>query len=163
MKWILPFLLQALAIGIDECYFHLKRGLPRWERIGHPLDTLSVLISIGFLLLVPFSFFAAKIFIGLAIFSCLFVTKDEFVHKHHCPASEQWLHALLFTLHPLTLILAGLMWAASYDAPLPIWLLEWFASKELLLPILMGQFLAMSAFFFYQVIYWNFVWKEPLA
>ena len=33
---------------------------------------------------------------GLAIFSCLLVTKDEFSHKQDCPAAEQWLHAILF-------------------------------------------------------------------
>src|SRR5262245_55944652 len=113
--WLLitiPFIIQLVVIGVDEVYFHLKRGLPRWERIGHPLDTLSVLFCFLFVLYIPFSSFALKSYIALAVFSCLFVTKDEFVHKHHCPASENWLHALLFLNHPVVLSALGLIWYA---------------------------------------------------
>ena len=81
------------VINIDEFYFHVKRGLPKWERIGHPLDTLTVLACFAFILIFPYSSLNLKIYIGLALFSCVFVTKDEFVHKECCPASEQWLHA----------------------------------------------------------------------
>src|SRR3990167_10478936 len=106
---LLPFLLQAIVIGIDEGWFHLRRGLPRWERIGHPLDTLTVLICMGYVLFVPYSKTAIFPYLLLSIFSCLMVTKDEFVHKEHCPASEHWLHALLFILHPITFVAAGLI------------------------------------------------------
>ena len=44
LKWLsVPLALQALAMLVDELHFHRQRGLPRWERLGHPLDTLSVL------------------------------------------------------------------------------------------------------------------------
>ncbi len=146
MSWLLiPFIIQALAISVDEYVFHIKRGLPRWERIGHPLDTLSVLICLVLVLVIPFSASALKWFIGLSIFSCLMVTKDEFVHKHHCPASEHWLHALLFLNHPILLTCTGLMWKSAD----PTWSL-----------FLMGQALFVSVFFLYQVIYWNFIWKS---
>ncbi len=46
---LIPFLVQTFLITFDEWYFHLKRGLPKWERIGHPLDTLTAI----FCLLVP--------------------------------------------------------------------------------------------------------------
>jgi hypothetical protein len=141
---LFPFILQSLVIGIDEYYFHLKRGLPRWERIGHPIDTLSVLICFGFVLLVPYSAAMLKVFIALAILSCLLVTKDEFVHKHHCPASEQWLHALLFLNHPIMLGCMGIIWA-RWNSLLP---LLWVPSALTLL------------FFLYQVVYWNFIWEE---
>ena len=65
---LIPFLLQMVIIGVDEWYFHLKRGLPKWERIGHPIDTLSVLACFAFVLFVPFSTLTLKIYIGLAVF-----------------------------------------------------------------------------------------------
>src|SRR5438105_13033611 len=103
---LIPFILQAIAMIFDEGYFHIRRGLPRWERIGHPVDTLSVIACMGFVLFVPFSTSTLVGYIALAAFSSILVTKDEFVHKHHCPATEQWLHALFFTLHPITLTCA---------------------------------------------------------
>lgn len=142
---LLPFLVQTVAIGLDETYFHIKRGLPKWERIGHPLDTLSVIACLLFVLLVPYSSGALKVFIGLAIFSCLMVTKDEFVHKHHCPAAEHWLHAILFITHPIMLASLGLIWGRD---------------MLIFFPFLYVQLVLISLFFLYQVIYWNFVWKE---
>jgi len=43
MKYLmlLPLAVQGLAILVDEFYFHLARGLPRWERIGHPAQILT--------------------------------------------------------------------------------------------------------------------------
>lgn len=138
--WILPFLLQMPLIVFDEWAFHRKRALPKWERIGHPLDTLSVVIA----LLLP-AFFAyspplLKVFIGLSLISCLMVTKDEWVHKHHCPAAEHWVHALLFLNHPILLTGAGFLWASD---------LPW---GPAFLKMQMGfAFL----FMLYQAIYWN--------
>lgn len=152
--------MQALVIGFDEVYFHIRRGLPKWERIGHPLDTLTVLICLGFVLFVPFSRSSLMIYIFLAAFSSLFVTKDEFVHKHHCPASENWLHAILFTLHPITLISAGLMWPIIQKIEVPSWLANWLNAPEELSFFLKFQFAAMAIFFFYQIIFWNIVWKN---
>src|SRR5580700_655918 len=119
----LPFIIQTFVILTDEFYFHVRRGLPKWERLGHPLDTLTVLACFIFILLVPYSSFSLKIYIGLAIFSCIFVTKDEFVHKKCCPASEQWLHALLFLNHPIVLTAAGLIWSAIGNPGLRLFLI----------------------------------------
>lgn len=141
----IPFVLQAILIAADEYIFHWKRGLPRWERIGHPLDTLSVLIALSFLAMVPFSATACKIYIALALFSCIFITKDEFVHKAHCPATEQWLHAVLFINHPILLSAAAWLW---YKAP-P------FTSSFLL-----SQIIGIASFMLYQIIYWNWIWQE---
>lgn len=154
----IPFIIQGVAIAFDEVHFHLKRGLPRWERIGHPLDTLSVLISLLFVLLVPFSPFFAKVFVGLALFSCLMVTKDEFIHKHHCPPLEHWVHSLLFLNHPLMLASAGLMWAAVGDGP--SWLLTYISHASFFVPFLWVQAALAALFCLYQVIYWNFIWTE---
>lgn len=143
MLWI-PFAVQILAMTFDEFYFHWKRGLPLWERVGHPLDTLSVLFVMGYVLYVPFSKSAFFVFLALAILSCLLVTKDEWVHRKHCSGKEQWLHALLFINHPLLLLSMGLIWPLQ-------------GVYRLLLFI---QFFMTGLFFIYQVIYWNIVWKE---
>lgn len=143
MILMLPFFIQFIVISIDEYFFHLRRGLPKWERVGHPLDTLSVIICLLFVLFIPYSTFALKWFAGLGLISCLLVTKDEFVHKHHCPAAEQWLHALLFLNHPILLACMGLMWR-----------------KGSFSTFLVAQTALATLFFFYQVIYWNFVWKS---
>lgn len=156
---LIPFLVQMFVISFDECYFHLKRGLPLWERIGHPLDTFTVILCLAFVVFVPFSDTAAKWYIGLSVFSCLMVTKDEWVHKHHCVASENWLHALLFINHPIVLTSVGMIWWAS-AASAPIWIKSWLNQPEELYVLLVMQTSAIIVFFLYQIIYWNFVWKE---
>ena len=128
-------------IVFDEWAFHRKRMLPKWERIGHPLDTLSVVIALCIPAFFPYSPPLLKIFIGLAILSCLMVTKDEWVHKHHCVSAEHWVHALLFLNHPILLTGAGFLWASS---------LPWAAA------FLRLQIGCAFSFMLYQTIYWNF-------
>lgn len=159
--WILvPFIIQAIALVFDEGYFHLKRGLPKWERIGHPLDTLSYLLCMTIVLFVPFSTWNLGLYIFFGVASCLLVTKDEFVHKDHCPGAENWLHALLFILHPITLILMGMIWIAVDGQELPIFLAAWFDNPEGLNLFLYFQYGVIWTFCFYQIIFWNLVWKD---
>lgn len=160
MYWWIPFALQALIMLFDEAYFHIRRGLPRWERWGHPLDTLSVIVCIGWVLLVPFSSMSLKIYGIFALISCLLVTKDEWVHKEHCPATEQWVHALLFTLHPILLIMVGIMWAVSQGVPLPSWIDVVCVRSPLLIPFLWGECAVLVLFFIYQIIFWNILWDR---
>jgi len=160
---LIPFFLQAIIIGVDEIYFHHKRGLPQWERIGHPLDTLTVLFCMYMVILVPISTFTLKLYIVIAAFSCIFVTKDEFVHKHFCPASENWLHALLFTVHPITLAMAGIIWVGISDYKTYSWINNLITYPSFLRSFLVVQASLMTLFFLYQVIYWNFIWKEKIA
>ena len=158
---LIPFTLQALCIFADELVFHVKRGLPRWERIGHPIDTSSVLLCLGFILFVPFSPTNLKIYIGLACFSSLLVTKDEFVHKEVCPWTEQWLHAVLFSLHPVQLACAGFIWPVIEDAVVFPWISNWLGGHVPALRLfLTAQFIAMSLFLVWQIVYWNFFYKE---
>lgn len=160
MLFAIPFGLQGLAIFIDEFYFHHKRGLPRWEKIGHPLDTLSVGLCFGYLLGIPFSISAALGFVALATFSCVFVTKDEWVHKEHCSANELWLHSLLFVLHPVVLILAGFVWYLR-SRPSVAALTGWDDSLvSMAWSAVQAQAAIVAAFFIYQIVYWNFIWKR---
>jgi hypothetical protein len=109
-----PFLVQGAVMGLDEVWFHRRRGLPRWERIGHPLDTLTVAACFAWLVLRRADAPGALVgYVILAVVSCLFVTKDEIVHKALCSAGESWLHALLFVLHPIVFLAAGLMWRSG--------------------------------------------------
>ncbi|MBX7065851.1 MAG: hypothetical protein K1X28_01340 [Parachlamydiales bacterium] len=157
---ILPFALQALCMIFDEGYFHVRRGLPLWERIGHPIDTFSVIACMGFVLWAPFSKTTLVIYIVLASFSSLLVTKDEFVHKAHCPGSENWLHAVLFTLHPITLACAGFMWPVVQGIEVSAWIGRWLDQPEALSLFLKSQLAVMILFFIYQILFWNIVWKN---
>ena len=156
LTWMLfattPYFVQALALAVDEFHCHMRRGLPRWERFGHPLDTLSVLVVTAVAYFSIFSSTNLVVFVGLAIFSCLFVTKDEWVHSSECDAFEQWLHSILFMCHPLTFVATFFFWVVR-DRPAQLG----FAEQDSLLAamILGGQVVMLFAFLSYQVIYWN--------
>ena len=135
---LIPLGLQAVAMAFDEFYFHQRRGLRVWERIGHPIDTITVLLCFGFLALNDVSDRNLYIYLGLSFFSCVFVTKDEFVHTESCEARENWLHAFLFVLHPIVFFSAGVIWYYN------------------LLPGFMKlQAAVLVAFLIYQIIYWS--------
>lgn len=135
--FVVPVALQALAMVVDEAYFHRKRGLPRWERIGHPLDTLTIVACLTWLLATTPGETTLGVYVGLAIFSSLFVTKDEWIHAKHCEPGEQWLHAVLFVLHPIVLAAFGIVW--------------WLGERD----VLVLQLVVAIAFATYQTVYWN--------
>lgn len=142
---LLPFVVQAAAIVVDEGAFHRRRGLPRWERIGHPLDTLTMTACYAWLLLARPSTTSGLGFVALAAFSCLFVTKDELVHARRCSPAEHWTHAVLFVIHPVVLAVAAFAWW-THDP----------AARALL-----GfQLAATAAFAAYQTLYWNGPWRR---
>ncbi len=141
---MIPFILQGAAMFFDEVHFHRKRGLPRWERIGHPIDSFFVFLCYLFIYLKPANATNMNIYIGLCIFSCLLITKDEFIHTEKCEATENWLHSVLFILHPITFLAAGIMWRDQMD---PTFLL--------LQPIV------IFIFILYQIIYWRSYETNP--
>lgn len=136
--YVLPLVVQGIAMLVDEAWFHRRRGLPRWERIGHPLDTLTIAACLGWLLAGG----GLAGYVVLAIGSTLFVTKDEPVHAKLCTGGEQWLHAVLFALHPVVL------------------------AAFVMLPhaLLAGELAVVSGFLVYQAAYWNLPREhEPAA
>ena len=137
----LPFFLLAIVMGIYERLDH-KRGMGKWERYGHPLDTLTVLIPFSYINSNYYSSEHLYIYLFLCSFSCLFVTKDEFIHHELCSKFEHWLHALLFILHPLVFLSAALMW------------------KEGGYPFLSSLPYLVGGFMFYQIIIWSIPWKK---
>jgi hypothetical protein len=142
MKELAPFFVQGVLMGIDEFYCHLRRPLRRWERLGHPLDTLSFIFCLTYAYLMPPTPTHLGVFAFLSLVSCLFVSKDEWEHRQLCSGFENWLHALLFMLHPVLLIWTGYLWWTHVPA---------FATVSLFA-------LALSvAFFLYQLLFWN-VW-----
>jgi hypothetical protein len=144
---LVPLGLQSVAMIVDEFYFHRQRGLPKWERWGHPIDTLSVLAVYAVALWVPYTTFALYVFLALAAFSSLLITKDEWVHSRVCKPGEQWLHAILFVLHPVVLASLGAVWASSAIR---------FADLQSLKPAI-GIGAAMTLLMLvHQVVYWNF-------
>ena len=156
-----PLAMQASATMFDEWHFHRRRGLGRWERIGHPLDTLSVLACLGCALFVAPGPRAMVAYGVLAALSCVFITKDEFVHAARCSPGEHWVHALLFVAHPISLAVVALLWPALHAPPsaLP----QWLAALSPAAPLVIGQFALVAAFFVYQVLYWNLAWPRRTA
>jgi len=155
---IAPLVVQAVAMAFDELHFHRKRGLPAWERIGHPLDTLTVLACIGWALVARPTPGHLAVYATLAIASCLFITKDEIVHARSCTPGEHWLHALLFTVHPLSLGSIALLWP-SLQPPAAGWasVVPRIASAPL---IALGQLVVTGSFCVYQAVYWNIPWLK---
>jgi hypothetical protein len=149
--WVLlvPLALQALAMTFDELYFHRRRGLGAWERLGHPLDTLTFLACITFLLVFPPTPRAVVGYVGLAAFSCLFVTKDEAVHARCCSAAEHWIHAVLFVLHPVCLASLGVLWPGLHSGN------ELIEGSSLVAHAIPGQLMMTAAFCLFQTLYWN--------
>lgn len=117
-------------MAIDEFYFHHRRKLPAWERRGHPMDTFFYLLALTWMWLAGSGAWTA----GLAVFSTLLITKDEFIHGKLCSPGEHWLHSVLFILHPVCLYLA-------------------FASAGTWSP---GILVILVLFLFFQIFYWNF-------
>lgn len=136
---------QGFLMAVDEVYFHRRRRfkLPRWERLGHPLDTLTVLIPLLLALLFPPAAPWTGTFLALAVFSCLFVTKDEWVHARLCEPAEQWLHALLFLLHPALFAAIFFLWREGERG--------WIALQTVL----------TAGFLCWQALYWNGPWAPP--
>jgi len=130
---------QGILMFFDEFVFHHKRGLGKWERIGHPVDTIFFLLPFIYTQFFTNTF----VFIGLSIFSSLLITKDEFVHTEECEGRENWLHAVLFIFHPVALF--GL----------------WVAWQNNLNNIIIVQSIIIFVFMLYQTIYWNFIKGYP--
>jgi hypothetical protein len=139
-----PAGLQALAMVLDEGICHKGRGLGRWERLGHPLDTLSVAACYAWLVAhAPGTPNALGVYVVLAAVSCLLITKDEFVHVKVCDARESWLHAVLFVLHPIVFLAFGMLWLSGQHAG-----------------FIRIQLAVTLAFAFYQFAYWS-IWWSP--
>jgi hypothetical protein len=116
---------------------------------GHPLDTLTVIACFLFLVVNTFDWENLAIYVGLSVFSCLFVTKDEWIHSKECVPLENWLHALLFVLHPIILGSAGVLW----------FLRDLENQASISSAVLQGQVYAGVVVMVYQVGYWC-VWKR---
>jgi hypothetical protein len=152
-----PWWLLAVGMFVDEFYFHYKRGLPRWERIGHPVDTAGVLACLLLALAAPATGGWLKIYGLLCLASMALITKDEAVHAEKCGGGESWLHAVLFMLHPLALISAALAWFAPSGRLDPFGLGP--SDAAFLRGALKAQAALCAGFCVYQVVYWNFLWN----
>jgi hypothetical protein len=142
---LVPAALQALAMLVDEAWYHRRRGLGRWERLGHPVDTASVALCYAWLLATrPGEPRALPVYVALAFASSLLVTKDEPVHARQCRPGEHWLHAVLFVLHPIVFVAFGALW--------------WSGARA----IIATQLGLTIALMVYQLVYWSLWWKpEP--
>lgn len=140
----LPFIIQGILMGYDE-HLHIKRGLGAWERLGHPLDTITVFAPLSLAATRDYSDDLLSIFIILSVFSCLFITKDEFIHTSECNETESWIHSMLFILHPMIFVSTAILWKYHPTNEFPIY-----------------QTMAVAVFLVYQIMRWSLRWKEHL-
>jgi len=122
--WAIPFIIQAILFGMDEFCYHRNRFIPLLEKWGHVLDTLVFLICIYYALYKDYRKRREWKYIFWFVLSCLVVLKEESIH-YMLPISlgEQWLHSILFVLHPILLGSLGYFWVTSQKF---IWLKPWF-------------------------------------
>lgn len=140
----------------DEFYFHWRREVPKFERIGHPIDTFSVLICYFCIAFLEMNYRNFIVYIIFSVLSCLCVVKDEAIHKKYCSVHEQFLHALLFILHPIILFALLICWPSVQSSQFGLFVFQ----SEFLYKFFYIQLTVSCLFFLYQVIYWNF--KEYL-
>ena len=159
MKYLLllPLVEQGLAVLVDEFYFHFARGLPRWEHLGHPLDTFTVLAPIlwqGFSLQSQGNL---TVYIVAAAFSCFFVIKDEFVHADVCAPAEHVMPCSSSCIHWFLprCPCSGLYITRPPERSCGSNRFRGLASA---LPI---QAAILTLYMIYQAVYWNLIWKAP--
>ncbi|WP_285570474.1 bifunctional 2-polyprenyl-6-hydroxyphenol methylase/3-demethylubiquinol 3-O-methyltransferase UbiG [Geothrix limicola] len=96
------------------------------------LDSLVFLACLVLPVLVAPTPSNIRLFSGMAVCSCLLITKDEFIHQRLCSGGEHWLHAVLFILHPIVLLATAMLWidlgsaalSQTFPRPLAAWLLQ---------------------------------------
>lgn len=137
--FLLSLIAQTGLMGVDEFHFHWKRNLPKWERWGHPVDTLSFLFPFSVLAFASPGTFTKWVYVLLSVLSCAVITKDEWIHQNHALPGEQWLHSVLFILHPVVLISAYLLWVGANSGVPFVYI--WFS---------------ILAFLVYQLLFWNY-------
>lgn len=135
--WLIIWPLQGGLMLFDEFYLHKKRGLGKWESVGHPVDTLLFLSCFAYTLLVPYASESISAFIALSILSSIVIAKDEWVHHKECCLLEQWTHTFLFIVHPFALWGLFHLWKAGDIKPIFV------------------QSIIISLFLLYQIVYWN--------
>jgi hypothetical protein len=143
------FVAQSSLIAIDEFVCHRMRTLPKWELIGHPIDTFCLWIYLIALRFLDSS--SQWPLIGTAILglvSCFIITKDEWVHKEHATAFENWLHAMLFVLHPAVVLLYYYLW---------------YEGVEDFEPLLHMSVVLVGGYFFYQSFMGLLRWRRDAA
>jgi 2-polyprenyl-6-hydroxyphenyl methylase/3-demethylubiquinone-9 3-methyltransferase len=128
---------QAALMFVDEGAFHRVRRLGEWESWGHVADSALFAAALAPAALLAPNLGASVVYAVLAVVSAVMVTKDEWIHTRECEAAENWVHALLFALHPCVLISIGALWARGEGVLLRRWLPA-----------------VVAAYSFYQWLYW---------
>jgi 2-polyprenyl-6-hydroxyphenyl methylase/3-demethylubiquinone-9 3-methyltransferase len=91
------------------------------------------------------------VYVGLAAFSCLFITKDEIVHARLCAPGEHWVHAILFIVHPLCLASLALLWPSLHPS---VSALPGVPAIPGGARVFAAQLVVTSSFCVYQAAYW---------
>ena len=157
MAWVIllfPFVILGIVTSFDELYYHRKRGLPRWERLGHPLDLLSFVFCWGWMATHDFNDVNLCIYIALSVFACVLSTKDEWVHTELCPPGEQWMHSMMFMFNPMVFFCGGFIWACA-PSTLPLPTNHWQETAQLLYPLIPLNAVGYIFLLIYNFTYWH--------
>jgi 2-polyprenyl-6-hydroxyphenyl methylase/3-demethylubiquinone-9 3-methyltransferase len=111
---------QGTLMVVDEAVFHRERVLGRAESWGHVADTLVFVATLSIPAFQPQTTAWLLAYAIGAVFSSVFITKDEWIHTKECRAGEHWVHSLLFVVHPTILIAMGALWTHERNATLRI-------------------------------------------
>ncbi|RHX93798.1 hypothetical protein DLM76_12420 [Leptospira yasudae] len=151
-----PFFFGLVLAAIDEFYFHWKRGLPTWERIGHSIDIVFTIIPYSILIFFEYDQTNLLVYVIFALISCMTVVKDVWVHNRECEASEEFIHGLMSMLHPILLLIPALLWPSFHGGQSSI-LLSKDATmfKFFFTAIYIGSFVWLA----YNFIFWNMIDK----
>ena len=133
-----PFVvLQAALMIVDERVFHRARSLGEWESWGHVADSAVFAAALAPAALLAPAHGPAMLYAAGAVASTLLVTKDEWIHAGECGGAEQWLHSLLFVLHPCVFLSVAALWSRGEGGLLRA-----------------GLPAVVAAYSFYQWFYW---------
>ena len=155
MVWLLllPFVLNAIVLSFDELYYHRKRGLPKWERVGHPIDVIALLLCWLWMAARPFNDTNLLVYVFLSAFACFLSTKDEWIHAELCEPGEQWIHSMMFILNPVVLFCGGIIWGMN-PGPNATNLSNWQEAAQFLEPFILLNVAAYLGVFIFNSVYW---------
>ena len=157
MAWVLlllPFALLGVVTSVDELYYHRKRGLPRWERLGHPLDLLAFVFCWAWMATHDFNDTNLCVYVGLTSFACILSTKDEWVHAELCPPGEQWMHSMMFMFNPVVFFCGGFIWACA-PSTLAVPATHWEETAQFLHPLIYLNTIGYVILLIYNFTYWH--------
>ena len=141
--------IHAIAFTFDEYILNKKRNLSQKEINSALLDGILYLAAVALTIFTTFSENLGRVYIGLALLSCISVVKNEAIYPGNIPKIERITHAMLYVLHPLILYAFYISWAQNFfQTNMTYWMLQ------------LGYFVLGLKAISYHMIYWNYIHRK---